>query len=496
MNSQTVSPSRWAWATLLIALGVVVAAPGGAFAAADSTDNGITVGSSVRNDISPPLRDIPAIPLMLQPLHVQCRAAAGSRRNLRSLPDPVVQDFLAPEAMPATDPELRRHRRSRAWPATARRPTPTAKSARPSTSRWSTRASRSSNKTTGASRPRARSTSRPCGAASAACARPTASATRSCSTTRSPTAGWSASSPAHPSPPTSAWPSRRRATPPAAWHRYDFHLGTNFFDYPKLGVWPDAYYLSMNVFNACGHGLPRPAAVRARPRGHAHRRRRPPSSPPACSRPRSARCSAGDLDGANPPPAGAPNPWLSTKLPTWQLYRFHVDWAVPANSTFTLGRQPDARPATRRSRRTCRSSAPPALLDNLADRPMFRLAYRRFADGHEALVGNLTVSSGGVAGVRWWEINNATSGTPSLRPAGHLPARHDLALDGQRRHGLRGQPRRRLQRLERQHQPADPLRRTAGGRPGEHAGAGRGHALRRAPAARSAPAAAGATTAT
>src|SRR6266571_8903933 len=37
-----------------------------------------------------------------------------------------------------------------------------------------------------------------------------------------------------------------------SWFRYGFHLGSNFFDYPHLGVWPDAYYMSMNVFNSTG----------------------------------------------------------------------------------------------------------------------------------------------------------------------------------------------------------------------------------------------------
>jgi hypothetical protein len=37
-----------------------------------------------------------------------------------------------------------------------------------------------------------------------------------------------------------------------SYHRYDFHLGSNFFDYPHLSVWPDAYYMSMNVFNSSG----------------------------------------------------------------------------------------------------------------------------------------------------------------------------------------------------------------------------------------------------
>ena len=37
-----------------------------------------------------------------------------------------------------------------------------------------------------------------------------------------------------------------------SFNRYDFHLGSSFFDYPHLSVWPDAYYMSMNVFNSSG----------------------------------------------------------------------------------------------------------------------------------------------------------------------------------------------------------------------------------------------------
>ncbi len=46
------------------------------------------------------------------------------------------------------------------------------------------------------------------------------------------------------------------------YFRYDFTLGTNFFDYPHIGVWPDAYYMSDNVFNAAGTVLlgPQPFA--------------------------------------------------------------------------------------------------------------------------------------------------------------------------------------------------------------------------------------------
>ena len=37
-----------------------------------------------------------------------------------------------------------------------------------------------------------------------------------------------------------------------SYNRYDFHLGSNFYDYPHLGVWPDAYYIGENVFNSSG----------------------------------------------------------------------------------------------------------------------------------------------------------------------------------------------------------------------------------------------------
>jgi hypothetical protein len=48
-------------------------------------------------------------------------------------------------------------------------------------------------------------------------------------------------------------------------------------------------------------------------------------------------------------------------------------------------------------------------LDSLADRLMFRLAYRNFGD-HESLVGNWTVNSNNVAGVRWFELRGVSAG--------------------------------------------------------------------------------------
>src|SRR5467141_1661758 len=39
--------------------------------------------------------------------------------------------------------------------------------------------------------------------------------------------------------------------PTGAWYRYSFSY-TAFPDYPKMGVWPDAYYVTFNMFNSGG----------------------------------------------------------------------------------------------------------------------------------------------------------------------------------------------------------------------------------------------------
>ena len=48
-------------------------------------------------------------------------------------------------------------------------------------------------------------------------------------------------------------------------------------------------------------------------------------------------------------------------------------------------------------------------LDGIGDRLMFRLPYRNFGD-HESVVGNFTVKANNVAGIRWFELRNVTSG--------------------------------------------------------------------------------------
>jgi N-acetylneuraminic acid mutarotase len=206
------------------------------------------------------------------------------------------------------------------------------------------------------------------------------------------------------------------------YNRYDFNLaqifGNNFYDYPKLSVWPDAYYMSFNIFNASGTAFlgPQPFAM---DRNAMLNGQQASIISTGMLSPTDDQLMPANLDGSIQPPSGAPNPFTEIGTnPTWHVWRFHADFVNPSNSTFT-----DAGTLTPAPFQVvCGGSAGacvpqagvPDQLDTLGDRSMFRNAYRRFPDGHEALVGNMTVDSNGVAGIKWYEINHATSGTPSF----------------------------------------------------------------------------------
>ncbi len=204
------------------------------------------------------------------------------------------------------------------------------------------------------------------------------------------------------------------------WNRYGFHLGSNFFDYPHLGVWPDAYYMSMNVFNAAGTTFlgPQPFAFNraAMLAGTAATFIAPVAPLGSTIDP----ILPADLDGSNLPTSGAPETFV--RFPgggVYTTYHFHVDFTTPANSTWTTFASPAAAGFTAlcASARACvpesgQTSA--NYLDGIGDRLMFRLAYRKFSDGHESLVGNYTVSSAGVAGIRWFELRGVTSGPETV----------------------------------------------------------------------------------
>jgi len=215
---------------------------------------------------------------------------------------------------------------------------------------------------------------------------------------------------------TSAWTSSG-----IGWNRYVFAVpnnSTNFPDYPKLAVWPDGYYLSYNSFTNGNSWAGPQACVMNRSAMLAGAAATMQCAPTPGTQYGSLLPS--DLDGAVPgvasttaaPPAGSPNYYLALYSNTnHTLFKFHVDWTTPANSTFTgptLVPISSFNPACGGG--TCvPQSGTTQTLDSLADRLMYRLAYRNFGD-HESLVVSHSVDPGnGTSGIRWYEIRSPGS---------------------------------------------------------------------------------------
>ncbi len=195
--------------------------------------------------------------------------------------------------------------------------------------------------------------------------------------------------------------------PQGSYARYAFTYPA-FPDYPKLAVWPDAYYITFNLFGSNGFAG---GMVCAYPRAQML----------AAAQNISQQCfNAGtsygsllpsDLDGSTPPPAGSPDFVLDFGSNRLNLWKFHVDWTTPANTTLS---GPTAISVASFSSACGGGSCIPQpnttqKLASLGDRLMSRLAYRNFGD-HESLVVNHSVGTGflntGPTGVRWYELRN------------------------------------------------------------------------------------------
>ena len=136
-----------------------------------------------------------------------------------------------------------------------------------------------------------------------------------------------------------------------------------------------------------------------------------------------------DLDGALTPAVGTGNPFVSFPGGSPAVYNvrlFHADFVTPANTTFTLIGSPPSAGFTLLCPGVSRNACVPQLgtsttLEGLSDRLLFRLAYRKFADGHEAVVCNYSVSAGGVAGVRWFELRTVTTAPAVFQESTYQP---------------------------------------------------------------------------
>jgi hypothetical protein len=192
------------------------------------------------------------------------------------------------------------------------------------------------------------------------------------------------------------------------YNRYAFSLGdSDYPDYPKLGVWPDAYYMSFNVFLDGNTFLGASACAFDRNAMLAGN-----DATMICFQQPSSVASLlpSDMDGTLQPPAGEPAFFMNFGKGVLKLWSFHVDFTTSTNSTFTGPTILPVAAFTARCLRSCIAQpGTPQLLDALGDRPMYRLAYRQFPNGVESLVFNHSIASG----LRWYEIRNP-NGTPAV----------------------------------------------------------------------------------
>ena len=208
------------------------------------------------------------------------------------------------------------------------------------------------------------------------------------------------------------------ADPLGPYHRYEFPRQL-FPDYPRPGIWPDGYY----VATSSGDDVVQKhicAADRIKMLAGQ------PATEQCFTRDGVNFLNPADIDGQGLPAPGAPN--IVMALGGTQLqnvfeddgvyaYQFHVDWATPANSTFT---GPVKIPVAR-YRYLCNGQLSSCVsqpnttqrLDSQGDKLMQRLVYRKFAT-HESIVATHSIASGAAGGVRWYEFRVDASGNLHL----------------------------------------------------------------------------------
>ena len=214
--------------------------------------------------------------------------------------------------------------------------------------------------------------------------------------------------------------------PTGAWYLYDFVMPNDKMnDYPHFGVWPDGYYMTDNQFDTGGGAG---AGV------FAFDRAKMLAGDPAATYQYFDLATVdanyggmlpADLDGPLPPD-GTPNyfammdddAWGTSPTDTLYVWEFHVDWDVPANTTFGQGLRPNYTNAVAAfdsafagGRNNVPQKGTSQKLDAIADRLMHRVQYRNFGD-HESLTACHTVDADGAdhAGVRYYELRRALPG--------------------------------------------------------------------------------------
>ena len=199
--------------------------------------------------------------------------------------------------------------------------------------------------------------------------------------------------------------------PTGTYHRYAYSYGTDFNDFPKMGVWPDGYYITYNMFRRGRTFSGNKVCVFERDRMLAGA-----SARQICAQTSSSYHSLvpADLEGSTLPASGTANPLLSSSSSALYFWKFTVNWTSGTGSLTG----PSAISGVSAFSRACGGGTcipqqgTTRTLDSLADRLNYRLSYRRFGS-HESLLINHAVVANSASGIRWYELRNASGKTIS-----------------------------------------------------------------------------------
>jgi hypothetical protein len=223
--------------------------------------------------------------------------------------------------------------------------------------------------------------------------------------------------------------------PTGGWKAYRIQT-LGFGDYPKLYVWPNAYFITVNEItsgNECsGYALNRQDMLNGAPTIDIFRFVMPNYQAIAYQ-----PATGADWEGGPPPPAGSPGYVFRVYDDAWdggedhlQIWEVNVDWDNPGQSNIT---GPDRLYPTPFETKVCWG---PGLFDCI-EQPdpgapritaleniiMYRAPYRNFG-AYESVVFNHVsdvsgqVGDGGDAAVRWYELRKTPGGEWQIHQEG------------------------------------------------------------------------------
>ncbi len=200
-----------------------------------------------------------------------------------------------------------------------------------------------------------------------------------------------------------------------SYYLYAFELNSEYYtDYPQLGVWPDAYYVTVNLLTNTGFNnvtgevcaLNRADMLVGSPAATAQCAEMTTNTEFSVFQP-------ADLDGATAPPAGTPNYLMALDNNSIDLYEFHVNWTTPSETTFTFKTHfpVDAFTETCDGGYCVPQLGTATVLDGVGDRLLHRLAYRNFGTYDDLVITHSVMNGTTGSGVRWYEIRSPATAT-------------------------------------------------------------------------------------